>query len=493
MRRLTLLLVCFAPAFAPPAIADQASVLAALRTACGDDAQKFCAGVQPGGGRIIECLKAHKNELSDRCRQAAAQAAGQSDNAGPGTGNASPPPGAQPAGAMGSSSAAMSALPSTAAKPSATAPAPTAHAHGAAAAKDEPSGAYLRMKQVQIVDRSMTKDQAVPAYDLMIPSAWEFKGGVVFGGGKSGCFSDLYAVSWDATNPDGSVAFQGAPDYSWQYADDPAVLRRLTDPNRRQLGPNATPCPVTKPMKAEEYLREYVLKALPSGSTVVSVQPFPELNQIVRKRVGLPPGDGNLNGSVQTDAVRMRTEFQKDGKAQEGWLAVAVVTRIYRQGRGGFYDCHAISLVAMRAPKGKLDANDKLFKVMISAVRPEQKWQAAANGNIAKLYNAEAQKEAMQDKIIADFQRHVAETINGVTANAMQGSMNSAYGADQNIRGVQTFRDPSTGSTMELSNLYDHAWLNGSNEYIMSDDPSFNPNGQLSGNWNQLQAVRPAP
>jgi hypothetical protein len=147
----------------------------------------------------------------------------------------------------------------------------------------------------------------------------------------------------------------------------------------------------------------------------------------------------------------------------------------------------------MRAPKGKLDANDKLFKVMISAVRPEPKWQASSNGIIAKMYNAEAQKEAMQDKIIADFQRHVAETINGVTANAMQGSMNSAYGADQNIRGVQTFRDPSTGSTMELSNLYDHAWLNGSNEYIMSDDPNFNPNGQLSGNWSQLQAVRPAP
>jgi len=27
----------------------------------------------------------------------------------------------------------------------------------------------------------------------------------------------------------------------------------------------------------------------------------------------------------------------------------------------------------------------------------------------------------------------------------------------------------------------------------MSDDPNFNPNGQLSGNWNQLQPVRPTP
>jgi hypothetical protein len=46
---------------------------------------------------------------------------------------------------------------------------------------------------------------------------------------------------------------------------------------------------------------------------------------------------------------------------------------------------------------------------------------------------------------------------------------------------------------MELSNLYDHAWLNGTNEYIMSEDPNFDPNGRLSGSWNQLQVVRPAP
>ena len=80
-----------------------------------------------------------------------------------------------------------------------------------------------------------------------------------------------------------------------------------------------------------------------------------------------------------------------------------------------------------------------------------------------------------------------------ISANAARGSEQSFLEADQNIRGVQTFRDPSTGHTMELSNQYDHAWLNGSNDYVMSDDPNFNPNGKLNGNWNSLQVVRPAP
>src|SRR5258708_8219605 len=49
---------------------DQQS-LAAIQAACAEDAQKLCAGLQPGGGRIVACLKEHKDSLSDRCKQAA--------------------------------------------------------------------------------------------------------------------------------------------------------------------------------------------------------------------------------------------------------------------------------------------------------------------------------------------------------------------------------------------------------------------------------------
>lgn len=75
----------------------------------------------------------------------------------------------------------------------------------------------------------------------------------------------------------------------------------------------------------------------------------------------------------------------------------------------------------------------------------------------------------------------------------MRGANQAAFRADQNIRGVQTFHNPQTGATFELSDLHDHAWLNGTNEYVMSDDPNFNPNGQLNGNWSALQPARPQP
>ncbi len=52
-------------AVAQPAFAIDDAVL----TYCKDDVERLCAGVQPGGGRILQCLKSHKEEMSVGCAQ----------------------------------------------------------------------------------------------------------------------------------------------------------------------------------------------------------------------------------------------------------------------------------------------------------------------------------------------------------------------------------------------------------------------------------------
>jgi len=37
--------------------------------ACEDDIVTYCGRVQPGGGRIMQCLKANKHHLSFRCKR----------------------------------------------------------------------------------------------------------------------------------------------------------------------------------------------------------------------------------------------------------------------------------------------------------------------------------------------------------------------------------------------------------------------------------------
>ena len=434
MRRLILLLVIWAAAAESALAQDQ---LAAIRAACAEDAQKLCAGVQPGGGRIVACLKAHKASLSDQCKEAAGLAANPTSSSASGASSAPP---AQEAPASEPPATAPATSPS-APRPAASADAKSSHRAGAAPnAAAQPGtgpGSYLRMKQVQViapvVDPKLGngKDPVnLPVLDLLVPSTWEFKSNVNFNT-ASGCISDSFSVTWEAKSTDGSVVFRGAPDSTWQYADDPAALHNLTDPSRRQINAQGKPCPVKKPMKAEDYFRQNVFTVFPTGSTVVSVEPFPELNQMARKQLGLPPEDAGKASDSRTEAIRVRVDYQDDGKAMEAWVALVVVTRTFRQGRGAFYDCHAIDNMALGAPKGKLDANDKLFKVMTSSLRPEAKWQTYSNGWIAWRYQVEAKKNAQIDSIIANFQNHVAQVLMGVTANQQQGSLNAAFGADQ--------------------------------------------------------------
>jgi len=71
-------------AFAQPAPAQQplmqlagaqpqGEAVAKFRAACGQDFRRFCTGVQPGGGRVVQCLLARRGELSAPCRSVFAE------------------------------------------------------------------------------------------------------------------------------------------------------------------------------------------------------------------------------------------------------------------------------------------------------------------------------------------------------------------------------------------------------------------------------------
>jgi len=463
----------YAQAGSPQALAD-------VRAACASDVQKLCAGVSAGGGRIVACLKQHQAEVSDGCKQAIANAM-QGSRGGPGAGAVAP---AAPAPTNPDAPAPASSVPQ--------APSPSTATHGAVAGSAG-SGSYLVLKKAQIMVNDPDYDKTTaPAIELLIPSGWDFKGAVRMYSGETGCYSEAFSVFWEATSKDGITKFQGNPNYAWQYSDDPQELHKLTDPNRRTHTGNATNdlCPVSKPLSAEQYFRQVVLSDLKPAMTVESVEPFPALEQIVRQRNGLPPADSG-NGGARVDAIRVRLAFQKDDKPMELWYSVALVTQTFRVGRGYLYDLHAVGQVALGAPKGEIDARDKLFKVVVGSIQPLPRYTAFTNKWIASYYQTQATKEAAMDRIQADLDNFITQTYQHMSANAQRVSDIGFHATDQNLRDVQTYRDPSTGRTFELSNQYGHAWLNGADQYVMSDDPNFNPNATLSGSWNELQPVQP--
>jgi len=46
------------------------SARSAVRAACAADIRALCAGVAPGGGRIVQCMQQKHDQLSDGCKTA---------------------------------------------------------------------------------------------------------------------------------------------------------------------------------------------------------------------------------------------------------------------------------------------------------------------------------------------------------------------------------------------------------------------------------------
>lgn len=49
---------------------SQAQEMQDIQTYCMEDIDRLCKGIEPGGGRILKCLKANKKGMSVGCAQA---------------------------------------------------------------------------------------------------------------------------------------------------------------------------------------------------------------------------------------------------------------------------------------------------------------------------------------------------------------------------------------------------------------------------------------
>jgi hypothetical protein len=478
-----------------------ATLVNEARAACQSDVQKLCPGIQLGGGRIINCLVQHKDSVSGACKQAvmaARQAAqqqqqqqhqgqpsqGQSLGAAPAQqqpldlGESGSQPQVQDLGQSQSQSQVQS-----------EAPADLQRQTGSKPEAQAGSSRYYRMKSVQIDDKGNNVPGAVR---MMIPTTWQVQGSIRPMGGLGGCFADLASISVHAQSADGSLVFEAMPDLTYQYADDQQTVQTMTQEGQAFAKAGIKPCPVIPPQRAADFLQKIIPKYYPDAK-IISVDAYPQLDQLVRERLGLSLKGTSNDGNVRTEAARARLEYEHDGRTIEQWVTVGEWMRIYPSGRGNVYDCHATMLMSFSAPKGQLDGNESLFRLIAFNITHDPQWDAHINGMIAQLYQQQQAQEAKRSQLIAQFQKQVADTVNEVTQNAQRGADQAAFGEDQIARGVQTFRNPETGQTFELSNLHDHAWLSSDNTYVMSDDPNFNPNGQLDGSWTALEPVQAQP
>jgi hypothetical protein len=398
-------------------------------------------------------------------------------------------------------SPAAAATASAPAGAAAASPSPPAATPSRKAEPPLPSGgAVYRMKLARIVDERGF-EQPMTALTVLIPIDWQFQGGVQYGQG-AGCHANLVKLVFRATSPDGRLAVELFPGNTWQWTDDPNMRSMMTASNQQMARYGARGCDIMAPMTADAYLRRNVLPPVRGNARIESSEPLPDTAARLQEEAGelqQQAARQGMRANVRTDAGRVRVSYSQGELAVEEWFTAMTFAismpgpsfnvRTGRSGQVLYYTNSADHIFALRAPQGQLDAQDKLFQLILATIKVNPQWQARVEQVIANL-NAQDIKGANDRFAIATKAgQDIARMNQEAFQNAQTSREHSMANWSQYMRGVQTFRNPNTGDTVELNNMYEHAWAGPDNTYVLTNSANFNPNSSLDGHYTALERV----
>lgn len=358
---------------------------------------------------------------------------------------------------------------------------------------------YLRLRRVEIVDKRGF-EKPMPAMSLLVPADWSFDGQVHYAQ-KIGDPADLVKLSFRTASPDGRLAIEMFPGWSWAWADDPMMRQAMQNQNAMTAQLGGARAELGPPMSARDFLTRVAVPRLRPGAKVLGIEPIPDVDAALKEQVAQAQAlaaQAGVQMRLRADHGRARLQLLPGKSPAEEWLTVVVFTRATampsmnpssgQMGRSAMYQSTADQLFAMRAAPGELSAHQKLYDTVLSTVRINPTWQGRVLQVQANMSAANVQGARDRSKIIAQSAEETRKSIQGGYEHRQAALDRSAERWSDAMRGVQNFRNPTTGENVKLSNEYAHAWVSGNGEYVMSDSAG-NPGQVLQGHWTELQPV----
>jgi hypothetical protein len=348
--------------------ADDQPSLAAIRAACAEDAQKLCAGVQPGGGRIVACLKEQRDSLSDRCKQAAGLATNPSSSSGP--------------------SAASSPVPSSRSVAAPSVPAAAAPAKPApktSTAKGSPARGTEKFVERVITD---TDHGGMRAATIHLPEEWHFESKIEW---HYGWVEYPLSFSSHSENPDNAEAYFQYPLLRFDYTEVASQFRQYDKgkpgPGER-LPTGGLSSPPQPPMQA---MAKFIQKVRPNVTNFkwLGQQDLPDLAKAL-----------HLDAWPNQHGVAIKIGYDLNGQpVEEAFFGVYYISQganagvnagMIKQTNWGFQ-----ALQSFRSPAGTLDKRMPTFCVIAKSMYVNPKWVRLS--------------KAINDKMLTDFNQQLKE------------------------------------------------------------------------------------
>jgi hypothetical protein len=378
--------------------------------------------------------------------------------------------------------------------PAAAAP-PANPAPNTSAAAGDPQGHSYRMKVVKAVDQSGF-GRAIVSASMLVPVDWQSQGATTWNI-KDAC--NGIQTTLRSTGPDGR-AYEVFPAFNWTWADDPKPMQQAAA-QKAQMG--TRPCDVMPPMSAQDYLRRNLPRLRPNAQ-LVGFEPAPKLMESLQQQAQQTEQSArqyNLVQQVKFDAIKARVKYTLEGRPVEEWILAAIVItgtrgpslnlQTMQQVQKYTYSCVAYT-GAQRAPLGQLDSSQKFFEMIGSTFHWNPEWQNLIAGQAQAIQKIELKGIRDRSAIVAKSADDTRIAQRQIYENQSKSEDRTSTQFSQYQRGVETYRNPSTGETIDLDNNYGHAWVNNKGEYLLSDQAGFDPNAVFKNNedWKRLEHVK---
>ncbi len=377
------------------------------------------------------------------------------------------------------------------------------------------NGHVWKMRKVDITtpvnDLRTNGTIKIQGMTMLVPEDWKFQGNPTFPS-KLDCSMTNGRFNLLATSPDKTTGLQVVALGTSIWSTNRAVLQQIDQGNRAQF--SFGNCSIQKTKGLAEGLPEAVPILLPGGQVVGQLEPVPGLNDRLAASVEQANQQlGRSGAHISAEAGRLRVKGTIDGKSVEAWFIALHTVRSDPAPGGGVNELSDIPLFAvMFAPAGQLDGQEKMLSAMLDSIQINPEWtnyiaqytsklvqirQRAMNQvsqTYANMAQDNARAAAQQQQIRNGVQQYSNQVHQNVASNRAAALDNSSQQFALHMGDQAIYSDPTTGQRVQLSNQYGHAWANttgNTNEYILTDSPSYNPNGHAgSGTWTEMQEVK---
>lgn len=346
---------------------------------------------------------------------------------------------------------------------------------------------YIILKRFRLIDQ-YGFNQPVEASSFVLPANWKMTGDVKWNG-QNKCIPEMLQASLRAQSPDDAFELIMLPATQFDWSDDPVYLDAM------KRGFNMQSCTIAPPMDAASFISNNLAPSL--GAQVISANIIDALQQQM---------DESAMQMTNTARQAGNNAYTHRGSAAEGLLTFndgkeglafcttmqTIVTMPGTQGgmTSNYYNYVSLRVV-LKYEKGKEEMARKIIGTFFSSARINPVWGEAVQRFFYVVGKGAQDEGWKQIQISHQAQQEISENIvrsweaRNNNNNNPNSPENTTTQFSQYLRGVDSWTDEQ-GNKIELTSGYTNAWSKKDGTYIVSNDPSFDPNITFNEDWIRL-------